>query len=114
MHVYGMMHAERTRAGDSVFLISYPLIISNLVPRYGNYRGIRYSYCVASGEGMQSVTGDRNSVPADRISGLVKDEPTTLARARRARPALSGRQSDSERPGASAGSELYETDCRNH
>ena len=34
MHVYGMMHAERTRAGDSVFLISYPLIISNLVPRY--------------------------------------------------------------------------------
>ena len=41
MHVYGMMHAERTRAGDSVFLISYPLIISNLVPRYGNYRGAR-------------------------------------------------------------------------
>ena len=39
MHVYGMMHAERTRAGDSVFLISYPVIISNLVPRYGNYRG---------------------------------------------------------------------------
>ena len=48
MHVYGMMHAERTRAGDSVFLISYPLIISNLVPRYGNYRGIRYSYFVAN------------------------------------------------------------------